>query len=81
MRTTAVLGFGNPPVLDNHAFEGVNGELVHTIADRVLAIVPPEGFEDYCRQWPAAKEVCFSMLGRSPQSDEDLTVNEDESTE
>jgi hypothetical protein len=47
-----------PLNLATHLFDGNDkGELVHSIDGELRATVPPEGWDDYVKYWPAAIDV------------------------
>jgi hypothetical protein len=55
-----------PPAatLQLHTFAAdVDGRLVHSIGGTVRAIVPPEGFADYAKAWPAAAPLIEELGG------------------
>lgn len=43
--------------MEQHTFEAVKGQLVHSTDGMVRAIVPPEGFADYLKTWPEAAPI------------------------
>lgn len=41
-----------------HTFEATkDGQLQHTTDGQLRAIVPPEGWADYCEAWPDAQPI------------------------
>ena len=47
-----------PLNLATHVFDGNDkGELVHSVDGELRAVVPPEGWDDYVKYWPAAIDV------------------------
>jgi hypothetical protein len=67
---------GFPAMLGFHRFTTTDaGELAHytgtdPIADELRAIVPPEGWADYCEQWPEARSI-VDQLKRPPPAPAD----------
>lgn len=60
MKTFRTVGFdrGTPPRIAHHEFTiNALGLLEHWIEDQIRALVPPEGFEAYCEEWPDARRV------------------------
>lgn len=56
---------GGLPLMAIHTFEtSADGQLVHYIDNVLRAVVPPEGWQEYSRQWPDAAEVIASMMKR-----------------
>lgn len=57
------------PVACYHSFD-VSGDkqLLHYINDTLRATVPPEGWEEYCKQYPEAQDVVDQLIIR-PVSD------------
>lgn len=61
MQSKTVYGFdksGGLPLLALHTFEvSADKQLVHLIDGNLRATVPPEGWEDYCKQYPDAQDI------------------------
>lgn len=56
--TTIAANPGFPLVLANHRFTASDrGELLHFVESDLRATVPPEGWDDYVKYWPAAIDV------------------------
>lgn len=68
---------GLPVVLVDTAFD-VNeaGELVHYTEGKVRATVPPEGWDDYAREWPMCAELVAELRGKLPTNQGDTTTTE-----
>lgn len=51
------------PVACYHTFD-VSGDkqLLHFINDTLRATVPPEGWEDYCKQYPEAQDIIDRLI-------------------
>lgn len=61
MQSKTVYGFdksGGLPLLALHTFEvSADKQLVHLIDGNLRATVPPEGWPDYCKQYPDAQDI------------------------
>lgn len=56
--TTIAATPGYPITLDRHTFRlAKSGNLEHVIDGEVRAVIPPEGFADYVKDWPQAAPV------------------------
>lgn len=65
---------GNVPFIAIHTFRSNSrGELEHLIDGNLRATVPPEGWEDYCREYPDAQSVVDSMTFK-PQQPDPVTI-------
>ena len=54
--------FGGVPVMVLHTFESTpDGQLAHYTDGTLRAVVPPEGWGDYCKQYPDAQDVVNSL--------------------
>lgn len=63
---------GYPLTLANHVFDGNDaGELTHTVDGQLRATVPPEGWDDYVKYWPAAIDVVRQLRGAHDQKQTD----------
>jgi len=60
------------PIMVKNMFRpSADGQLEHWMDDKLRATVPPESWDAYCKEWPAAREVCDSLLlPRGPSLDE-----------
>ncbi|CAB4850632.1 MAG: hypothetical protein F2774_06770 [Actinobacteria bacterium] len=48
-----------------HTFEtDSSGALVHSTDGKLRAVVPPEGWKDYARQWPEAQPIIDQLTIR-----------------
>jgi hypothetical protein len=67
------------PIMVKNMFRpSADGQLEHWMDDKLRATVPPESWDAYCKEWPAAREVCDSMLlprTESPSAVLQETVN------
>ncbi len=53
---------GSMPMMTIHTFaKGKDGQLEHHIDGRLRAQVPPEGWADYCREYPEAQDIVDAM--------------------
>lgn len=53
-----------PVLFVGHQFDATpDGQLLHSMDGRQCALVPPEGFDDYVRTWPACKPVVDTLRG------------------
>lgn len=51
------------PIMVKNMFRAApDGQLEHWMDDKLRATVPPESWDAYCKEWPAAREVCDSLL-------------------
>jgi len=51
------------PIMVKNMFRpSTDGQLEHWMDDKLRATVPPESWDAYCKEWPAAREVCDSLL-------------------
>lgn len=62
MKTKTVAGFekvtGRPPLVVWHTFEATaDGQLSHLIDGNLRATIPPEGWADYCLEYPDAQDI------------------------
>lgn len=61
---------GLPIVLGYHTFQrGDDGQLEHYIDGELRAVVPPEGWEGYARDWPQCADLVAQLrrpVQRSP---------------
>lgn len=61
MKTKTLPGFdtvGNRPLMVMHTFSiSPDGQLQHFTDGTLRATVPPEGWADYCRQYPDAQDI------------------------
>jgi len=67
-----------PIMVKHHIVAGSDGQLEHWMDDKLRAIVPPESWDAYCKEWPVCREVCDSMLlprTESPSAVLQQTVN------
>jgi hypothetical protein len=62
------------PIMVKNMFRpSADGQLEHWMDDKLRATVPPESWDAYCKEWPAAREVCDSLLlPRGPSLDESI---------
>lgn len=57
------------PIMVKHTVRpAADGQLEHYMDDKLRATVPPESWDAYCKEWPVCREVCDSMLTRSPSA-------------
>lgn len=50
------------PMMAIHTFaKGRDGQLEHSIDGKLRAQVPPEGWADYCREYPEAQDIVDAM--------------------
>lgn len=65
MKTKSYYGFdkfAGVAVIAIHTFEAApDGQLNHLIDGRLRASVPPEGWADYCRNYPEAKDIVDAL--------------------
>lgn len=65
MKSKTVPGFErnvDVPRLCYHTFEASpRGELLHLIDNNLRATVPPEGWADYCKEWPEAQDIVDAL--------------------
>lgn len=65
MASKTVYGFDKSatlPFVAIHTFEtSGDGQLLHLIDGRLRATVPPEGWADYCREWPEAQDIVNAL--------------------
>jgi hypothetical protein len=55
----------NFPLMGIHTFAtSQDGQLRHFIDDKLRATVPPEGWSDYCKEYPDAKDIVDSLTLR-----------------
>lgn len=62
MKTKTIAGFekvtGRPPLVVWHTFEATDdGQLAHLIDGNLRATIPPEGWADYCKEYPDAQDI------------------------
>jgi hypothetical protein len=61
MKTKTLPGFdttGGRALMVMHTFEVTrDGQLSHSTDGTLRAIVPPEGWADYCKQYPEAQDI------------------------
>lgn len=51
--------------LEQHVFGATpDGQLAHYTDSALRCVVPPEGWEDYCRMWPDAQAVVDQLRKR-----------------
>jgi hypothetical protein len=56
---------GFPLNLANHVFDANDkGELIHLVEGDLRATVPPEGWDDYVKYWPAAIDVVRQLRAK-----------------
>lgn len=62
------------PIMVKNMFRpAADGQLEHWMDDKLRATVPPESWDAYCKEWPAARDVCDSLLlPRGPSLDETI---------
>ncbi len=61
------------PIMVKHFVRPASdGQLEHWMDDKLRAIVPPESWDAYCKEWPVCRDVCDSML--LPRSEKPETV-------
>ena len=60
------------PIMVKNMFRpAADGQLEHWMDDKLRATVPPESWDAYCKEWPAARDVCDALLlPRGPSLDE-----------
>ena len=67
------------PIMVKHFVRpAADGQLEHWMDDKLRAIVPPESWDAYCKEWPVCREVADSMLlprTESPSAVLQQTVN------
>jgi hypothetical protein len=52
----------NYPLMGIHTFSSTSdGQLQHEIDGKIRATVPPEGWADYCKEYPDAQDIVDSM--------------------
>ncbi len=49
-----------------------DGQLEHWMDDKLRAIVPPESWDAYCKEWPVCRDVVDSM--RLPRAEKPETI-------
>lgn len=64
-----------PIMVKHRVVPAADGQLEHWMDDKLRAIVPPESWDDYCKEWPVCREVCDSMIKRKPSDLLQETVN------
>ena len=57
-----------PIMVKHHIVPASDGQLEHWMDDKLRAIVPPESWDAYCKEWPVCRDVCDSMLRPREQS-------------
>jgi len=63
-----------PPIIVTSVFERTSdGQLLHIMDDKMRAIVPPESWDDYLKDWPQAQAVVESL--RTPKVELQEAVN------
>jgi len=64
------------PIMVKNMFRASSdGQLEHWMDDKLRATVPPESWDAYCKEWPAARDVCDSLLlPRGPSLDETVAA-------
>lgn len=51
------------PIMVKHTVRpAADGQLEHYMDDKLRAVVPPESWDAYCKEWPVCREVVDSML-------------------
>jgi hypothetical protein len=56
----------HPPLICHSDFyQGEHGELIHYLDDKCRAIVPPEGWEQYAKDWPEAQKAIDQLTTRA----------------
>ena len=64
------------PIMVKHTVRpAADGQLEHWMDDKLRATVPPESWDDYCKEWPVCREVADSLLTRKPSEVLQQTVN------
>ena len=64
----------SPPILVVSIFErNPDGQLLHIMDDKMRAIVPPESWDEYLKQWPEAASVVEAL--RTPKMELQEAVN------
>jgi hypothetical protein len=67
---------GFPLTLNNHRFSTNNkGELVHFVEGEIRATVPPEGWDDYVKYWPAAIDVVKQLRTQAAANAANATLS------
>jgi len=62
-----------PIMVKHHIVAGSDGQLEHWMDDKLRATVPPESWDDYCKEWPVCREVVDSMrLPRTEKPEQTL---------
>lgn len=65
----------HPPVIVTSEFSRTSdGQLMHMMDDKLRAIIPPEGWDDYAKLWPACQPVVDSL--KSPHADLSQAIND-----
>lgn len=69
-----------PIILARHEFTaGAHGQLEHYTDGVLRATVPPEGWQDYARDWPQAEPLMAAM--RTPTASQDASAAPSEGPE
>lgn len=67
------------PIMVKHTVRpAADGQLEHWMDDKLRAIVPPESWDAYCKEWPVCRDVVDSMRlprEQSPSAVLQETVN------
>ena len=64
----------SPPLIVVSIFErNSDGQLLHIMDDKMRAIVPPESWDEYLKQWPEARPVVEAL--RTPKQELQEAVN------
>jgi len=67
---------GFPLNLANHRFSASpKGELVHYVEGELRATVPPEGFDDYVKYWPASIDVVKQLRAQAAANAANATLS------
>jgi hypothetical protein len=53
-----------PLIVHSDFFKGDDGQLHHFIDDKLRAIIPPEGWEQYAKDWPEAQKAIDQLNTR-----------------
>jgi hypothetical protein len=61
-----------PIMVKHHIVPAADGQLEHWMDDKLRATVPPESWDDYCKEWPVCRDVVDSM--RLPRTEKPETI-------
>lgn len=53
-----------PLIVHSDFFKGDDGQLHHYIDDKLRAIIPPEGWTQYAKDWPEAQKAIDQLITR-----------------